>query len=129
MNNMSTMVSSGSFADGSVNTTTSRRRRRSPTTFTKAQLETLESEFISNHYLDIYARERLATSLQLTESRIQVPWDLFQCSRFHEQRKKYLKRYYWKNPNTLKMDQLFNCEKKTILFNLTKFCSYIMSHV
>ena len=53
----------------------------------------------------------------------------FSAGRFHEQRKKYLKRYYWKNPNTMKMDQLFNCEKKTILFNLTKFCSYIMTHV
>ena len=54
---------------------------------------------------------------------------LFQCKHFEIQRKKFVKKYYWKNPNTLKMNQLFNCEKKRVLSNLAKFCNYIMSHV
>ena len=83
---------------------------------------------VSGRYNQIPRNERFCT--HCNEGKIGDEFHyLFQCSRFHEQRKKYLKRYYWKNPNTLKMDQLFNCEKKTILFNLTKFCSYIMTHV
>ena len=71
---MSAIVSSSSFIEDSVNAATIRRgrRRRSPTSFRKDQLEVLETEFVSNHYPNIYARERLATSLQLPESRIQV---------------------------------------------------------
>ena len=85
-------------------------------------------QLFSGRYNQIPRNERFCT--HCNEGKIGDEFHYpFQCSRFHEQRKKYLKRYYWKNPNTLKMDQLFNCEKKTIFFNLTKFCSYIMTHV
>ena len=36
--------------------------------------------------------------------------------------KKHIKRYYWKYPNTLKIDKLFNSEKILTLSNLAKFC-------
>ena len=55
-------------------TYSSRKRpaRRLPTVYTDRQLERLEAEFKTDQYPDIHARERLATSLQLKEDRIQV---------------------------------------------------------
>ena len=52
---------------------------------------------------------------------------LFQCGFFVEERKKHMKRYYWKYPNTLKMEKLFNSEKKSTLSNLATFCRIIMT--
>nr|BBK09440.1 paired-like class homeodomain transcription factor Micro1/Pmar1 related [Prionocidaris baculosa] len=51
---------------------TKSRRRRPPTMFAKWQREQLEEEFSKNRYPDIDVRERLSSSLQLTEARIQV---------------------------------------------------------
>ena len=51
---------------------------------------------------------------------------LFICKFFEEQRKKYLKKYYFVRPNTLKMHNLFNSNRK-VTFNLAKFIRFILS--
>ena len=45
---------------------------------------------------------------------------LFVCNHFKEQRLKYLKKYYFVRPNTLKMHNLFNANQK-VTSNLAKF--------
>ena len=51
---------------------------------------------------------------------------LFQCGFFLEEWKNHIKRYYWKYPNTFKMDELFNSKQKSIFSNLAKFCRIVM---
>ena len=51
---------------------------------------------------------------------------LFKCEYFKEQRKLYLKQFYYVRPSAFKMISLFNsCKKETS--NLAKFCKFIAS--
>ena len=51
------------------------------------------------------------------------------CPIFSDDRRKYVKRYYFTRPNCLKMSQLFNCQSGLQLSNLAKFVKIIMSQV
>ena len=51
---------------------------------------------------------------------------LFVCKFFEEQRIRYLKKYYFVRPSTLKMHNLFNANRK-VTINLAKFVRYILS--
>jgi hypothetical protein len=52
---------------------------------------------------------------------------IFKCTNFIDERKKYIKKYYYNRPNTLKFSELFNTSKLKELSNIAQFVKLIMS--
>ena len=86
-----------------------------------------------NHYMPIVAGrynnipldDRLCTLCQLNEIGDEFHY-LFNCTFFANQRARYIKPYYYIQPNMLKMTQLFESSDFNEMLNLAKYADVIV---
>ena len=89
----------------------------------------------ANHYMPIVSGrysntpidERLCKLCQLNEIGDEFHY-LFKCNFFSDDRVKYISKYYFISPNTVKMTQLFEGTDSKEMLKLAKFISIIMKH-
>ena len=87
---------------------------------------------LSNHKLPIetgrwfnISREQRICPLCINDTLGDEFHYLFECDEFSEERRCYLKKYYLRNPNVIKINELFNTGNKTILSKLYMFIKII----
>ena len=82
---------------------------------------------VIGRYTGVALDNRICTLCNLSEIGDEFHY-LFKCSFFNEDRFKYVKRYYYSQPNTHKMTQLFNATSNKEILNLGKFIYNIIQH-
>ena len=82
---------------------------------------------VAGRYAGLAIDERICTLCDTNEIGDEYHY-LYQCSYFNVDRSKYLKRYYYINPNMHKTLQLFNVTDKKEILNLAKFTYQIIEH-
>ena len=53
---------------------------------------------------------------------------LFECLIFENERKQFIKPYFYRHPNTYKLEKLFNTNNKKVFLNLCKMSNVILRH-
>lgn len=53
---------------------------------------------------------------------------LFECTLFENERRRFLKPYYYRRPNVIKTNELMNTKSKQVFLNLCKFIKCILNH-
>ena len=81
---------------------------------------------VNGRYSNIPVDERICNICPTNEVGDEFHY-LFKCSYFYEDRKKYVKNYYYRHSNMYKLTELFNNINDKELLNLAKFVYIIIS--